>query len=460
MRFILVLLAGVLAAPSAWGWPVVLRDGAPRALTTDADGNVLAAVPQLARTMAVAKYDRAGRLRWRRPLVEQTGDTLTTVLAAANGDAVAAGWGVPDSAPDAGIAMIVGRLDASRGALRWRTSVAGTNPGESTCEGASAAALDGAGDVVAAGTLSAAALPIGCGLAAAKLDGATGGERWRFTLPVRSSDAVVATLASGDVVVAGNVEEPEPLPSIALVRLAGTSGAVVWWRELVFAERVNAIAVGADDDIVLAVSTIQLTGDEFGVVKLASRTGDVLWVARETGSQYRFQEARRVAIDASGDVVAAGMTNDGAGDPAGTDGSNLTVVRLDGVNGNQLWTYHLTGSTGGAFADLLQLAPTGLVAVGGWVRGHGGCQDPVLVELDDATGTPVSSRTFEGTLRRCRGAGSGDAPGARSTPVTYDTMVGLATGASGHLFAGMALTDRRSTGARTVGVIHRLATRR
>jgi hypothetical protein len=115
----------------------------------------------------------------------------------------------------------------------------------------------------------------------------------------------------------------------------------------------------------LAVSTTEQHGNDFGVVKLAGSTGQVVWVDRESGSEGRWQEAVQVLLDASGDVFASGMIDDGAGSATGPDGYLFTVVRLDGVTGARLWSFHTEGTAGGGFARQLQVGVPGLLIAGG-----------------------------------------------------------------------------------------------
>ncbi len=108
----------------------------------------------------------------------------------------------------------------------------------------------------------------------------------------------------------------------------GTNGA----SALAVDEHGNPVAAGfmaADDEVV----------GKFVVVKLAAGDGTSLWryAIDDVGSN----RAAAVAVDARGDVIAAGQTGFmDLDEPVGS----LTVVKLAGPTGAELWRYDTDGA--------------------------------------------------------------------------------------------------------------------
>jgi hypothetical protein len=467
-----------LRVPSAWlGWSLAFAlhaatpspavewqarfPGVPSAIAVAADGDVVAAFPRpLPRYQVTAEVvklrSRDGRARWRHR-VQGTGrdrsDEILALVPTADGDVVAVG-SVLDGG-DGGDPVVV-RLSRRTGRERWRRILRGRSPRQSG-EVARAAALDPSGDVLVGGGLVNEVAPIAyADFTVAKLAGLTGAERWRFTLD--SPDGahfadVVAADAAGDVVAAGEVIGSST-PSVIVVKLAGATGALLWRRDLDIAWRSSSVAFDAAGDVVLALSTVEDEGNAFGVAKLAGASGELRWIARESGSTHRWQEAVRVVVDASGDVFAAGMINDGRGSAAQSEGYVFTAVRLDGVSGTRKWSYRNPGLDGGGFARAIHLDPAGVLFVGGSTTGGSTCQDGLLVALDAGAGGLLRSWTFDGAFvaADCRPDCFRSCP-----PVDDDAMTALAADGRGGLLVGLALLDRGPRGARPTRAIRRLA---
>jgi hypothetical protein len=209
----------------------------------------------------------------------------------------------------------------------------------------------------------------------------------------------------------------------------------------------SALAIDSAGDILLAVSTSEPDGNDFGVVKIAGTTGEVQWIARESGSTNRWQEALRVVVDSSGGVFAAGMTNNGAGDAARSDGYVFTVVRLDRATGTRRWIYRAPSPAGYGFATQLQLDPSGLVIAAGTTGDVTTCQNGFIVALDPVEGRVVWSSTFDGTASapNCRY----ECPyHARCPFIDDDELTALALDPTGRMFVGLVLLDGRGFGAR------------
>jgi len=453
------------AGTRAGAWPITVAS-APTAMATDQQGNVLAAIPvRLPRfnvTYAVAKLDGSdGHYRWRHRIdgTARNQSTEVNTLVSLDDDTVVTGSVVDTN----GIALLVTRLAGSDGHERWRTRLRGV-PGDfrPTYNDGLAAAVDGAGDVLVAGSLQNA--PIAGGefgdFTVAKLEGATGSERWRFRFPAPPGTDlanVVAIDGSGDVVAGGEISGIGS-GIVSIVKLSGADGHLVWRRDLEAVTYATAAAIDTHGDVLLSVS---ISGSDFGVVKLAGTTGEVLWFDRESASANRWEVATQVMVDPSGAVFAAGMVDDGAGSASASDpaGQSFEVVRLDGNTGTRVWAYNTTGSAGGGYARQLQLTAQDLLVAGGTTRDVRSCGNAFVVALDPMTGSEVWSRTFDGTRvsRECEA--NYDQPGPRA-PIDDDDVGAMTTDVYGRLFVGLVLTNQTATGARTIGSIRRLSVRR
>lgn len=261
------------------------------------------------------------------------------------------------------------RLAAATGAVLWDTVVTAGAAGDR----AEAIAVDPAGDVLAVGALGG---PSGAEFAIVKLDGDDGAELWRYTVP--SSGFGIAH------------------------RVAVDDGG-------------NALASGQIGQDVVAAKVAALDGSE-----LWRYTTPIPFGAPAQGV------ATAIAIQPSGDAFAA-MSKTGGNYP-----SPLTIVRLDGSAGTELWRYasssalgafgaaelqlgadgHPIGSHGGGFGEVVKvqasdgselwqtLAPFAAFALDaqGDVLGYSNVFDDPgsVVKLSGATGATVQAERFAG----------------------------------------------------------------
>ena len=392
-----VLLVFLARARPAAAWETRITRGDLQdfaaAVVTDAAGNVFAA----GRTgiddtseFTVVKLDAVtGAILWEQ-VVSTDCNRARALAVDAAGDVIAAGNTLGDCDDLPGLFTVV-KLDGATGAERWRAAA--------RAGAAWAVAVDAAGDVVAAGTGAAPDDVYPGNLAVVKLDGTTGAERWRHLAGVGWA-AAVALDAEGDAVAAGALEGTTEY-DLAVVKLDGTTGAVRWARTLDGSandhDAARAVAIDAVGDV-LAAGITRNTGTEidFTVVKLAGASGAELWrqALDGTGTLYPFDdEATAVALDASGDVVAAGIL-----DELGTE-PDFAVVKLAGGDGTVRWRRTLAGTeTGYDAATDLALDQAGDVVAAGWLRNAGSGLDFTVAKLAGADG---------GTLWRAERRGSG-----------------------------------------------------
>ena len=128
--------------------------------------------------------------------------------------------------------------------------------------------------------------------------------------------------AGGEVVAAG--------VAFTVVKLSGPSGARLWRRAvsgIAISSTAFAVTVDAGGDVVAAGATTTGGFSDFTVAKLSGPSGARLWRRVINGPGNANDEAFAVAVDAGGDVVAAGSINN-----TGT-GEDFAVVKLRGADG-------------------------------------------------------------------------------------------------------------------------------
>jgi len=200
--------------------------------------------------------------------------------------------------------------------------------------------------VVASGATSDVVDPVGDEtFTVIKFDGVTGVELWRkVVIPGTFPGSVLANGsgwanavtvdAAGNVVAAGHIHAHNTGTSseFTVVKFDGASGAE-FWRNMINAganDLANAVAVDAAGNVTAAgISENPNTGIDFIVVKFDGATGQELWRHLIDGSgpdSYdNYDSAHAVVVDAAGNVIAAGHTYN-----AGT-GNDFTVVKLPGT---------------------------------------------------------------------------------------------------------------------------------
>jgi outer membrane protein assembly factor BamB len=396
---LLVCGAILIGAPPARAWQayvdeVLSSNGQAREIGVDPEGNVLAVGFVREFTAAKLALDSGAEL-WRATI---TGSGTVPgqprgVAAASNGDAIVAG-----SVSNAGTAedFFVARLAAHDGSERWRTALNGS---AGTGEEAFDVAVDGSGDVIAAGRLDNVATH--WDFAVAKLAGDDGEVRWRYELDGAahlSEEARVAAVDSaGDVVAAGFVRDGPLGSAMAIVKLSGASGSELW-RSLLGGgdegvSQALALAIAPDGDVIVGGHLAQgATLGDFAVLKLDGDDGATLWSRVLDGGASGEDEAASIALGAGGEIYAAGRLTGSA------RGADLAIVALDGSSGAPLWTYRLDGGVNGfdEARDVSIGAGGDPVAVG-VVEGRASKRDLVAVRVDRASGSELWRQVVDGS---------------------------------------------------------------
>jgi Big-like domain-containing protein/putative pyrroloquinoline-quinone binding quinoprotein len=281
-------------------------------------------------------------------------------------------------------------------AWAWQTSVSGTAGGGVF----NATAIDGAGNVVAAGSIT--NTDTGQDFTVVKLDGANGAELWRQELKVSpggpsGAASAVAVDAAGNVVAAGSIPKPGYGKQFAVVKLDGASGAELWRQTLGgTGSGAKAVALDGIGNVVAAgVIVEEGMGPDFAVVKFDGASGTELWRRVINGTlSGSVDQANAVAVDAVGNVVAAGFTSN-----SGSTEQDFTVVKLDGVSGIELWREIIpTGASNAVAIDSM-----GNVVAAGQLTNDPGPSfeaygDMVIVKFNGAIGAELWRKVINGPI--------------------------------------------------------------
>ncbi|MCA9621404.1 MAG: hypothetical protein KC731_20425, partial [Myxococcales bacterium] len=302
------------------------------------------------------------------------------------------------------------RLDASTGDL-----VRAERFGDEEAQAIAGLAVDGAGDVVVAGSFS-GTIDFGGGeLTAAGVGDAfvakrssAGAHRWsaRFGLGGDAQWVDVALTPSGDAVVGGDFDGAVDLGSgplasngrdVMLVELDGASGAPQIGRVVAGAGRQEVTALAVDGSGHLALSGRNLGTVDFGGGVLAatnfvvttSASGEHVWSRAFGTTDAAFED---VTFDAAGGVVVVGSLDgsiDFGGGAIATTSRDAIVVRFH-QSGAHLWS-HAFGAGGSERAQAVAVDTQGRIVVagsftqavdfGGGVIGVAGASDLFFLQL-------------------------------------------------------------------------------
>ncbi|HWP67186.1 MAG TPA: PQQ-binding-like beta-propeller repeat protein, partial [Candidatus Limnocylindria bacterium] len=281
------------------------------------------------------------------------------------------------------------KLGAANGTEAWRMLLAGDGGI------ARALAIDSAGGAFVAGD-------VGAEWFVAKHAAGDGAEIWRTDVAGEPGEAVVRGLAlrpGGAPVAAGRLFHADT-GSDFVVSALSASGTVDWMYTAdgsatgsADADDAFAVAVDAAGDVVAAgVLSNADTDDDLYVVKLDGATGAVLWSATVNGSNNNDDDAAAAAIDSSGDVVVTGgIRNQGSG-------RDLAVLAFDGATGAERWRRLVNGATSQADVGFaLALDADGAALAAGRTRNGAAADGFTVLKLAGTTGGdfPCGTGTIE-----------------------------------------------------------------
>jgi len=406
LPLVVSLVVGLPLVPAPSGaWQTLLPDtpdnGRPFAVAADAGNDVLVAGRVLAATGDddgfLAKLGGSdGGVVWQQRFdgtalpgsggEDVAAEVLRGLALAPGNDAVAVGLTVDTTS---GADLLVTRRAALDGALVWQRAVDG---GANLADDAQGVTLDPSGDVLVTGALTTAGATL-AQPAVFKLASASGDEGWRVVLPGDGGTGrAIASDAGGDAFVAGDVGA-----GWFVTKRAGADGAQLWRSDLP-GEPGNAVARAlalrpGGASVVAGRLFTAATGQDFTVVALGADGGEQ-WRYTLDGTAVGaadLDEAFSVAVDANGDVVAAGVVSNAATD------DDLVVVKLDGITKVEKWSRVIDGANSNdddASAVAIDLA--GNVVVVGSIRNAGSGRDLTVLLLDGVSGAERWRRVVDG----------------------------------------------------------------
>ncbi len=293
------------------------------------------------------------------------------------------------------IALLAGCV--SSGGIGWRTHVAGQHRSSRDLSHVELA-VEATGDVIAVGALGPAGSPgaedvepyATGGVGVVKLSGPEGRTLWRRTLAGTGGATRALVLADGrDPIVGGSMAKPESSPELVVVRLNGASGEELW-RHVAHAgdtgrrSAVTHLSLDPHGEVI-AAGFISLAGSrKLRVFKLAAADGRELWRYAVSGDGTGDGTVTAIMTTREGDPIVAGSLANAA------DGHDPAVLKIDGLDGVEIWRRILPGGTGHAApagdVRALPLDRSGDVVAAWLSPGASGSMDLVVARLDGRNG--------------------------------------------------------------------------
>jgi hypothetical protein len=154
------------------------------------------------------------------------------------------------------------------------------------------------------------------------------------------------------------------------------------------AELATGVTVDAAGDAVAAGWTENRgSGLDVTVAKVAGASGAEVWRMALDGAAHRDDQAFAVSVDGVGDVLTAGVTSQS------DTGGDFTVVKVAGANGAEVWRASLDGTGAGTDqANAVTVDGKGDVLAAGWTSPT----SPRLLPRMEASFTVVKRRGTDG----------------------------------------------------------------
>jgi hypothetical protein len=265
-----------------------------------------------------------------------------------------------------------------------------------------AVAIDSSGNTYAAGYMTGDTT--GWDFAVLKYN-SSGSRQWVGTYSTMDEDyvAAVAVDASGNVYATGCSGSPYTLSwDYVTARYNSGTGEILWVRRLNGTadedDEVRAMAVDHSGNVIVTGgSTNSGTGVDYTTVKYGP-TGDTMWVRRHNGTANGTDWAYAVAVDASNNVYVTGSSQDTATD------MDYVTIKYD-ASGNQQWAARYDGPAH-SFDEARAIAvdASGNVYVTGGSTGSGTRTDYATVRYDASTGNQAGVKRYDGPANRIDGA--------------------------------------------------------
>ncbi|MDX2219215.1 MAG: Ig-like domain repeat protein, partial [Burkholderiales bacterium] len=224
---------------------------------------------------------------------------------------------------------------------------------------------------------------------------AAGTERWNvaYNGSANGNDFGYAIVfdAARNVVLTGYSSETGQGEDIRTIKYDGLTGDLMWTRNYnggsSGADNGHDVTVDASDNVIVTGFSTDAGGQNIRTIKYDGATGAGLWNMVYGGSAGGNDVGRAVAVDASGDVLVTGFTND-----IGL-GSNISVIKFKGATGTPQWV-HSYGATGNDFGHAIFAQGSSSVYVFGTSVEPGLPQGFLVQKLSDLSVPAAPSITF------------------------------------------------------------------
>lgn len=355
----------------------------------------------------------AGAVAWQKTFAGTAGgpDRAMAVALDASGNAVVAGLTANASGNDD---IKVVKYAASNGAVLWEKTF-----DSGAYDGAYAVAVDPSGDAIVGAESTNAAGNVDVRLL--KLAGSTGALLWDRLLDNGRDDYVsdLALDSAGNPVVAGVSVNASGDNDFAIFKCDGASGAVLWRRafDSGAADQAYSVAVDRAGNAFVTGFSTGATID-YRTLKLAAADGSIAWQRTYDGGGNDFGQS--VAVDSLGNAVVTGYSVNAAGN------FDIVTLKYAALDGATLWQKSLDG--GGedyGYAVAVDASDDAIVSGSSSASGH---PDWKIVAYAPADGSTLFQRSYAGS-------GGGD-----------DEAFGLAISAAGIAVAGSAVETGASAG--------------
>jgi hypothetical protein len=150
--------------------------------------------------------------------------------------------------------------------------------------------------------------------------------------------------AAGDIIVAGEANSYIQSKDMLIIKYSGADGTVLWKRLYIGPGHNVDVAVGIAVDVArnVFVTGYSYSGTSFDyyTAKYAATDGAVLWEKRYDGLGNSDDRPSGIAVDASGDVVVTGNSN-----------NDYLALKYRGADGGLLWETRYNGALNGVAVD-------------------------------------------------------------------------------------------------------------
>ncbi|MFN0129122.1 MAG: hypothetical protein ACKV19_20820 [Verrucomicrobiales bacterium] len=375
-----------------------------RAVAMDAAGNVVVtgrSVSSNAFDYYTVKYRASDGFELWSDRYDGPGDAddvpVAVAIDAAGNVIVTGGSTGGSTGSSSGLDVYTRKYNGTTGSDLWNQRDDGPARGD---DAATAIALDAEGNVIVTGSSTGSGT--GLDFYTAKYAAGTGSRLWsrRYNSPDNGNDAAVAVVvdASGDVLVTGLSRGGNGSIDWYTAKYDGTTDAVIW-DELEDGpgggdDLARALALDAAGNAVVAGSVSNNGNLDFLTVKYAAADGSELWSQRQNGTGNGEDRATAVAVDAAGDAVITGSSDNGRN-------LDLMVTKYSGADGSELWSERYNGpGDGDDGGTAIAIDPQGNVIVTGTSAGSNDTQDFYTACYDGRTGQRIWFERFDGPRQR------------------------------------------------------------